>query len=468
MKLYNTMSRKKEEFKPIKNIVKIYSCGPTVYSRAHIGNLRAYIAQDILIRTLKFNEFKLKRVMNITDVGHLTSDADEGEDKIEKSSKNENLTAWQLAEKYTNLFIEDIKKLNILEPDIFCKATSHIKEQIALVEDLKNKGFTYETSDGIYFDTSKLKDYGKLAKLNIEGLEEGKRINIGEKKNKTDFALWKFSKEKRQMEWEAFGKLGFPGWHIECSAMAMKYLGETLDIHCGGIDHIQVHHTNEIAQSETSSGKEFSKFWFHNEFLVMKDGKMAKSEGNVKLLDDLERKNIHPLDYRYFCLNTHYRKQLMFSIEALESAKNAREKLNHKIRELLEINNKGETALKYAEEFILAINDDLNVPKALGIMWEMIDDNNISNESKLNTLYEFDNILGLDLNKIQPIIEEKIDDISIKWECNIDTFIRDLIIKRNNAKVNKNWKLSDEIRDEIKSLGFEVNDKKEFYLVKKS
>jgi cysteinyl-tRNA synthetase len=468
MKLYNTMSRKKEEFIPLGKIIKIYSCGPTVYSRAHIGNLRAYIAQDILIRTLNLNGFKLKRVMNITDVGHLTSDADYGEDKIEKGSKKENLTAWQLAEKYTQLFISDIKKLNIIEPDVWCKATDHIKEQIDFVQGLIDKGFTYKTDDGIYFDTSKLKDYGKLAKLKIEGLKAGKRIKIKDKKNPTDFALWKFSNEKRQMQWEAFGRLGFPGWHIECSAMAMKHLGKTLDIHCGGIDHIQVHHTNEIAQSETLNEKQYSRFWFHNEFLIMNKGKMSKSKGNVNSLDDLEKNNISPLDYRYFCLNTHYRKQLMFSLEALESAKITRENLNHKIKELLEIKNTGKDALNYSESFIEAVNDDLNIPKALGIMWEMLDDEKISNEAKLSTLYEFDLILGLDLNKIKPLIEEKIKDISIKWECEIDNFIRDLIIKRHNAKKSKDWKLSDELREEIKSLGYEVKDKKNFYFVKKN
>jgi cysteinyl-tRNA synthetase len=467
MKLYNTMSKKKEDFVPLGKIVKIYSCGPTVYSRAHIGNLRAYIAQDILIRVLKLNEFKIKRVMNITDVGHLTSDADEGEDKIEKSSKKENLSAWDLAEKYTQLFISDIKKLNLIEPNVWCKATDHIKEQIDFVQGLIDKGFTYETEDGIYFDTSKLKDYGKLARLKIDGLEAGKRIDVKDKKNPTDFALWKFSKEKRQMEWEAFGKLGFPGWHIECSAMAMKHLGKTLDIHCGGIDHIPVHHTNEIAQSETLNEKQFSKFWFHNEFLVISSGKMAKSEGNVHSLDDLEKLNFSALDYRYFCLNTHYRKQLMFSLEGLESAKITREKLNNKVREFIEIKNKGKDALKYSDAFILAVNDDLNIPKALGVMWELIEDNNISNEVKLNTLYEFDNVLGLDLFNIEPMIEEKIGEISIKWECKIESSVRDLIIKRHNAKVNKNWKLSDQLRDEIVSLGYEVNDKKEYYYVKK-
>ena len=466
MKLYNTMSKKKEEI-IAKNVIKIYSCGPTVYSRAHIGNLRAYIAQDILVRVLKSNEFEVKRVMNITDVGHLTSDADEGEDKIEKSAKKENLSAWEIADKYTNLFINDIKRLNIIEPDIWCKATEHIKEQIDLVQKLIDKGFTYQTDDGIYFDTSKLKDYGKLANLKIEGLEAGKRTDVRDKKNKSDFALWKFSNENRQMEWEAFGKKGFPGWHIECSAMAMKYLGETLDIHCGGVDHIQVHHTNEIAQSETATNKEFAKIWFHNEFLIMNDGKMSKSQGNVNNLDDLEKIGFNSLDYRYFCLNTHYRKQLMFSIEALEASKKTMSKLKNKVVEFIENKNKGKDAKEYENKFIEAINDDLNIPKALGIMWEMVDDEEICNESKLNTIYDFDFVLGLRLYQIEKAKEEIIKYISIKWDCDINSEVRDLIVKRHEAKKNKNWEEADSLRDEIKLLGFEISDEKEFYLLKK-
>ena len=468
LKLYNTMTRNKELFIPISDIVKIYSCGPTVYSRAHIGNLRAYIVQDILIRTLKLNNLKIKRVMNITDVGHLTSDADSGEDKIELGSKKENLSAWDLAEKYTQLFLSDIKKLNILEPDILCKATDHIKEQINLVNQLKEKGFTYETEDGIYFDTSKLKDYGKLAKLNIEGLEAGKRIEIKDKKNITDFALWKFSNEKRQMEWEAFGKLGFPGWHIECSAMAMKYLGETLDIHCGGIDHIQVHHTNEIAQSESVTNKEFSRFWFHNEFLVMNNGKMAKSEGNIKTLDDLEKLNFDPLVYRYFCLNTHYRKQLMFSIDALDASKNALDKLRNKIKIFIQDENKGKSSKEYEIKFLEAINDDLNIPKALGIMWEMIDNDTIDNKNKLNSLRYFDKILGLNLDQIKESTKEIVEGIKIIWECETNNQIKKLVIERNEFKKNKDWTKSDILRDEISDLGYEVKDRKDYYLIKKN
>jgi len=450
------MSRKKEEFKPISKVVGIYTCGPTVYSRAHIGNLRAYIFEDVLVRVLLLNEFKIKRVMNITDVGHLTSDADSGEDKMEKGAAKEKMTAVELAEKYTELFKSDIKRLNILEPDIWCKATDHIQEQIDLVKKLIDKNYTYETEDGIYFDTSKLKDYGKLARLDIEGLEEGKRVDVKGKKNKTDFALWKFSNEKRQMEWDAFGKKGFPGWHIECSAMSMTYLGETFDIHCGGIDHVPIHHTNEIAQAEAATGKEFVKYWMHNEFLVMDNSKMAKSIGNVHNLDDVD-----PLSYRYFCLNTHYRKQLMFSLEGLEAAENALERLKGKIKVLIEEDNDGGDASVYVNNFKDAVSDDLNVPKALGIMWEMLDDEKISNSSKLDAILKFDSVFGLNLDKVEAAKSEKVSGIIVKWDCEVNPAVMEIVIEREQARHSKDFKKSDELRDKIVSLGYEIKDKKE-------
>ncbi|MBU2104420.1 MAG: class I tRNA ligase family protein, partial [Nanoarchaeota archaeon] len=271
LKLYNTLARKKEIFKPIKNEeVCMYTCGPTVYWYQHIGNLKAYIFADILKRTLKFNDYKVKHVINVTDVGHLTSDSDEGEDKIERAAAKEGKTAQEIAKFYFDLFLKDLKKLNIQEPAIWCKATEHIKEQIALIKKLEEKGFVYRTSDGIYFDTSKFKNYGKLAKLDIKGLKAGQRTNMREKKNKTDFALWKFSENpgKRQQEWNSPWGIGFPGWHLECSAMSMKYLGETFDIHTGGVDHIPIHHTNEIAQSESATGKRFVNYWMHENFLT--------------------------------------------------------------------------------------------------------------------------------------------------------------------------------------------------------
>ena len=292
LKLYNTLTRKKEVFKPIrKGEVGMYTCGPTVYWYQHIGNLRTYIFSDILKRVLIYNGYKVKQVMNVTDVGHLTSDSDEGEDKIEKAAKKEGKKAQDIADFYLKIFKEDFKKLNISEPDIWCRATKHIKEQIELIKKLEKKGFTYKTSDGVYFDTSKLKDYSKLARLKIENLQAGKRVAIGEKKNKTDFALWKFSKQpgKRQQEWKSPWGIGFPGWHIECSAMSSKYLGKQFDIHTGGEDHIPVHHTNEIAQSEAAFGKKpWVKFWIHGAYLTFSGEKMSKSKGAIATISDLE------------------------------------------------------------------------------------------------------------------------------------------------------------------------------------
>ena len=310
--------------------------------------------------------------MNITDVGHLTSDSDTGEDKMEKGARRENKTVWEVADFYTKAFFEDIKRLNIIKADIICKATDHIKEQIELIKKLEKKGYTYKIEDGIYFDTSKLKDYGKLAKLKKEDLLAGARVEIVKgKKHPTDFALWKFSPKdkKRQMEWSSPFNTGFPGWHIECSAMSMKHLGNTFDIHCGGIDHIQVHHTNEIAQSETATGKKFVNYWLHNEFIVLKDNiKMAKSGENFITLSELIKKGYSPEDYRYLCLTTHYRKPLMFSYEALDGAKNSVEKLKSYVLEILNTKNKGHKDIKkYKEEFLNAINNDLGTSEALAV-----------------------------------------------------------------------------------------------------
>ncbi len=353
LKLYNTFSRKKETFKPLKDKrVGLYSCGPTVYSYQHIGNLRSYIFSDILKRVLSYDGYKVKQVMNITDVGHLTSDADEGEDKIEKAARKEGKTAKEISEYYWKVFRQDFKKLNISEPDIWCKATDHIKEQIALIKKLEEKGFTYKTGDGIYFDTSKFKDYGLLSRLKKEGLKAGKRVEMKDKKNPTDFALWKFSEKPglRQQEWQSpwappgvQGKvMGFPGWHTECSAMSMKYLGEysggehcrTIDIHTGGEDHISVHHTNEIAQSEAATGKKFVNFWLHGAFLTFKGEKISKSKGGLYTISDLEEKGFSPLAYRYLCLTAHYSSKLDFSLETLKASQNALEKLYQRIKEI--------------------------------------------------------------------------------------------------------------------------------------
>ncbi len=445
LKLYNTLTRKKQEFKPLHDKkVGIYSCGPTVYWYQHIGNLRTYIFSDILKRVLTYNGYKVKHVMNVTDVGHLTSDADEGEDKVEKAAKREHKNASEIANFYWKIFKQDFEKLNIIEPNIWCKATEHIKEMQELIKKLIDKGYTYETSDGIYFDTSKLKDYGKLARLRIEKLKAGKRVAMKEKRNKTDFVLWKFSKlgEKRQQEWNFLGRKGFPGWHIECSAMSMKYLGEQFDIHTGGTDHIPVHHTNEIAQSEAATGKIPAKFWMHGAFLTFKGEKVSKSKGGLYTLAELEKKGFSSLAYRYFCLTAHYRSQLEFSLENLKNAQNSYERLKNIIAE---IKDDKKINKNYLEKFEKAINNDLDMPFAISILWELVRDKNV--EGKLRTIKEMDKIFGLYL-----LEKEKIK---------VSTEIKKLIGKREKLRKEKKWKEADEIREKIKSLGFYINDTKE-------
>ncbi|MBT4120781.1 MAG: cysteine--tRNA ligase [Candidatus Magasanikbacteria bacterium] len=448
LSLYNTLSKKKGGFKPLKKgifkskKVGLYACGPTVYNYAHVGNLRTYVFEDILKRVLKYNDFKINHVMNITDVGHLTDDADSGEDKMEKGAKREGKTAWEIAKFYTDAFKSDLEKLNIENPDIWCKATDHIPEQIDLVQKLIDKGVTYETSDGIYFDTTKIDDYGKLANLKNQELKAGERVDMGEKKNTTDFSLWKFTPkgETRQMEWDAFGHKGFPGWHLECSAMATKYLGKQFDIHCGGIDHVPIHHTNEIAQSETAFDKKpWVKYWLHGEFLVMGETKMAKSEGNFITLQTLKEKNISPLAYRYFLLQTHYRKQLNFSWEALEAAQTGLKRLHEQARKLKDTETK--VNKKINTTFLEKINDDLNTPEALALIWEALK----SNKLDYSTLLEFDKVLGLGLGDIEE-------------EVVIPDEVQKLLDERKKARKEKDYKKSDELRDEIKKLGFDVKD----------
>ncbi len=457
LKLYNTLTRKKEEFKPIKKgEAGVYACGPTVYNYAHIGNLRAYIFEDVLKRVLLYNGYKVKHVMNITDVGHLTGDRDMGEDKLEKGARREGKTAWEIAEFYANAFKEDLKKLNMLEPNIWCKATEHIKEQIKLIKKLEEKGYTYKTSDGVYFDTSKFKDYAKLSHLDLETLREGARVEINpEKKNPTDFALWKFTPKgvKRQMEWESPWGVGFPGWHIECSAMSMKYLGEHFDIHCGGVDHINVHHTNELAQSEAATGKSpWVNYWLHGAFLNIAGGKkMAKSEENFLTLENgLIKKGINPLAYRFAALQTHYRKPMEYSEEAMRNAAKGLEHLYNQVKELritnyeLRIKDINE---KLKKQFIEAINDDLNMPQAMAVAQELLK-SDIPAEEKTATILDFDKVLGLNIR--EAIKEEELPDE-----------IKQLVEARENARKEKNWIEADKLRKEIESRGYAVEDKKE-------
>ena len=384
----------------------------------------------------------------------MTGDGDEGEDKIEKSARLSSKSAWEIAEFYAADFRKSFALLNCLEPYLWAKATDHIPDQIALIEKLDKKGFLYRTSDGMYFDTSLIKNYGALARLNIEGQKEGARVvKNSQKKNPTDFAVWKFSpkNEKRQMEWESPWGLGFPGWHIECSAMSMKYLGATLDIHSGGIDHIPVHHCNEIAQSEAASGKPFVHYWLHNDFVMVNDGKMAKSLGNTYTLDDLQDKGFSALSYRFFCLGTHYRSKLNFTWEAIESSQIGFEKLKNKFLDLGQQN--GEVNAEFLEKFSSAVNDDLNTSQALAIAWDVLK-SDLNDFDKRATLLKFDEVLGLGLDKLN------------KLEIVIPEDIKALAAERWRAKQDKRFDKSDEIRKLISKMGYEVEDEATGYTIK--
>ncbi len=447
LRLYNTLSRTLEEFQPLyPPKVGFYACGPTVYDRAHIGNHRANIFDDVLHRALVHEGFKVKFVMNITDVGHLVSDADEGEDKLEKGAKREKLSVWDVAEKYTQLFKQDLAALNVVEPDVWLKATDHIPEQVALIQRLEAKGFTYTTSDGVYYDTSKFPNYGKLARLNVEGQKEGARVEANtEKRNPSDFAVWKFSPkgEKRQMEWESPWGIGFPGWHVECSAMSMKALGETFDVHTGGVDHIPVHHTNEIAQSEGATGKQFVKYWAHNEFLLVDGGKMAKSLGNAYTLDDLRAKGFSPLAFRYYCLGTHYRSKLNFTWEGLQASQTALDDLLERVAAMTEPAKIG--CAEYEQKFFEAIDNDLNTPQALAVMWGLLK-SDYPDHAKRMSLLKMDEILGLGLAEAKVTMAE------------VPPHVQALVDQREAARKAKDWQKSDSLRQQIESAGFSVKD----------
>jgi len=454
VKLFNTLSRKKETFKPIEDkFVKMYTCGPTVYNYAHIGNLRTYIFEDVLKRALLYNGFRVQHVMNITDVGHLTDDADSGEEKMEVASKREGKSAWQIAEFYTKEFQKDLERLHILPPNVWCKATDYIKQQIELVEQLEEKGFTYVIpDDGVYYDTSKFKNYGKMAKLDIEGLKAGARVELSEgKRNPTDFALWKFSakNEKRQMEWPSPWGVGFPGWHVECSAMSKELLGEQFDIHCGGIDHIPVHHTNEIAQTEAVTGKKWVKYWLHGEFLILDKGKMSKSGESFITLQTAIDKGYDALDYRYFALGAHYRSKLNFSWEALDGAKNSWNSLKDKVKDFrARPTTKMNTSFeKHQNEFLKAINDDLNLPIAMSVVWAAAKDETLGTHERLRLLEDFDRVLGLGIAEIaaaqaQPLTPE----------------LKVMLDERAQARKNKDFKKSDELRKHLLGHGIIVED----------
>ncbi|GGC75919.1 cysteine--tRNA ligase [Undibacterium terreum] len=447
--LYDNWERKLRSFQPLRqDWVGLYCCGPTVYDYAHIGNLRTYLFEDVLRRTLEFNGHTVRHVINITDVGHLVSDADDGEDKMEKGSRKAGESAWDIAERFTVAFKQDLHSLNMLPPQIWCKATDHIAEQIAFISTIEEKGYTYITADGVYFDTSKQDNYGYLARLNREGQEAGKRVALGDKRNATDFALWKFSPagETRQMEWDSPWGRGFPGWHIECSAMSAKYLEPWFDIHCGGEDHIPIHHTNEIAQTEACYGTRLANFWMHGYFLQIDAGKMSKSSGDFLRLQTLIDQRMDPLAYRYLCLTAHYRSQLNFSWEALTAAQTALQRLRDNYLSWAgEADTAAEPDAGFTERFHTEINADLNLPRALAVVWELAK-SSLSPAVKKATLDRFDLVLGLDLQNWQPPQQIIPDEVHALAE------------RRRISRENKNWAEADALRNELRELGYEVED----------
>jgi cysteinyl-tRNA synthetase len=466
--LYNTFDRTLEEFETLEEqVVSMYACGPTVYNYAHIGNLRTYLFEDFLRRVLEYSGFRVKHVMNITDVGHLTGDNDEGEDKMVKSSRESGKSVWEIAGFYTDAFFRDTKKLNIIPPTVACKATDHIQDMIKLIQRLEEKGHTYTAGGNVYFSIDTFPDYGKMAGLRLEELQSGARIEVDtNKRNPKDFALW-FTRSKfenQAMVWDSPWGKGYPGWHIECSAMSMKYLGEQFDIHCGGTDHINVHHTNEIAQSEAATGKPWVKYWLHGEFLIDDSGKMSKSKGEFLTLSLLEEKGYDPLDYRYFCLGAHYRSQLQFSFDALDSARNARLNLLERVSDFLmqsedrsclqnqdirkNISEKGKSLLTRFQEHI---GRDLNMPRGLSVLWKVIKDQDLLSEEKLLLIKEMDRVFGLSL--LERASEERKG-----LEPETDAEVERLLRERSEARSVRDYSRADEIRDILQVMGIEIKD----------
>lgn len=464
MKLYNSLSRKIENFKPLEeNKVKMYTCGPTVYNYAHLGNLRMYIHEDILEKTLRYIGYDVKRVMNITDVGHLESDGDDGEDKMLKGAKRENKTVWEIAKHYTDAFFVDVEKLNIKKADVIAKATDYIDDYIEFIKVLEKKGYTYNANGNVYFDITKADDYTKLSNMNLDELKTASRDDVSidlNKKNPQDFVLW-FTKSKfenQAMKWDSPWGVGYPGWHIECSVISLKNLGEQMDIHCGGVDHIPVHHTNEIAQTESYTGKKWVNYWWHGEFLIDNDGKMSKSSGEFLTLSLVEKKGFDPLSYRYFVLNSHYRKQLQFSFDSLSSAENAYFKLKNKTRAIKEGSKAitdasilSETAKNYKEEFKKCLEDDLNTANAITLLFEIIKSEELNNDEKVYLIEDFEQVLSLDLFKENKKQNSDLNESLVKY-------IENMIEKRKLAKKNKDFIEADRIRDELLEKGIVLED----------
>ena len=455
--LYNTLSRKKEEFKPLNpKEVTLYTCGPTVYYFAHIGNLRAYLFMDTLRRVLKYNGYHLKHVMNITDVGHLVSDADEGEDKMLKAAEREHKDPFEIAEFYMQAFLKDLKELNIDQPEIIARATEHIKVMEEYVKKIIENGYAYKTKNTIYFDTSKLDKYGVLSNLKVDDQKAGARVEFDpEKKHISDFALWIKAPENHLMKWDTFWGECYPGWHLECSAMSEKYLGKEFDIHTGGIDHIPVHHENEIAQGKGFCGKVPAHYWMHVDFLQVNGGKMSKSLNNLYTLKDLKEKGFSAMDYRMFNFASLYRKKINFTFEAMEAAKVSLKRLKEGYQNHVNGNDKIEKEViqDFEDKFLEAINDDLNMPQAMSVVWEIV---RYSKKSKqlAALLLKFDEVLGLQIDQ-----EEKQE---------LPENILAIIGERKKAREEKNWTKSDELRDQLISLGYSVEDTKEGMKVVKS
>jgi cysteinyl-tRNA synthetase len=445
--LFNTLGRKKEAFAPlVPGKVGVYTCGLTVYGRGHIGNFRAFIMADVLRRMFEANAFAVTHIVNITDVGHLVGDLDGGEEKLEMMSKKTGESAWDIAAKFTALYFDDAKKFNLLTPSVSPKATDHIAEQIAMIEAIEKNGYTYIIGDGVYFDTSKLTSYGQLSGQSMEEKEGGSRVSIGDKKHAADFALWKFSPDdvQRHMIWDSLWGKGFPGWHIECSAMSEKYLGVPFDVHTGGIDHIAVHHENEIAQTLAARNCLEANVWIHNEFLQIDGGKMSKSLGNTYTVTDLEEHKIHPLSFRLFTLGAHYRTPQNFTWEAVGASHTALGNIRDAVRELPKPH--GEPDAESMTKFMERINDDLDTPGALAIFYGVLNDGAMERGTKAATLLKMDEVLGLALEDV------------LARTISIPSTIEKLVADRELARTEKDWKKSDEIRDEIAALGFVVND----------
>ncbi|HUS60148.1 MAG TPA: cysteine--tRNA ligase [Nevskiaceae bacterium] len=453
IKLYNTLTKKIEEFKPIEQgKVDIYSCGPTVYWYQHIGHMYAYIHWDTLVRFLRYSGFKVKWVMNITDVGHMVSDEDTGEDKMEKGARREGLTVWEIAGKYIDQFLESLEFLNIQKPDVLPRATKHIQVQIDLIKRIEKNGFTYKTKTGLVFDTTKFSGYADFAKLDLKKQISGSRVEIDpEKKRPWDFLLWVTNQPKHIMQWDSPWGKGFPGWHIECTAMSTKYLGEQFDIHTGGLEHIPVHHTNEIAQAYGAFGKKLANYWLHNAWLTLKNEKMSKSLGNMILVTDLIKRGFEPMHFRYLVLTSHYHKGLVFDWKALKAARVAYQRLVQMIKEWKEEEEKSATqermtkTEKFRQKFLEKISNDLNYPEALAVVWEMAK-SNIPSPDKLDLILDFDQVLGLGLAK------------QSKTKLEIPKDVQELVEKREKLRKQNKWQEADEVRQQIAKLGWKLED----------